>query len=672
MAAKRPQPHGSKPKPLVDRYTYITSVKAGNRTIAWLAIDRQSKRVVVAAPVGKARLVGLKAVLGLTPGHLAPIIRLLRTPDSTQLPADLGSTRPVGIAIADYVPGDTLHARLKVSRLPPLEAVNLCVHVVRAVRAMHDAGTAHGAISPRSIVIAPKGKWSAPVVTQLIAPTSGGFSSRERLQKRGPSFEDDSWAAHATLHAALTAEGPFAGTTREELLQNMFGSKPRRLDEFGVNEPELQKIIDAGLVTNPRFRTSLSKLEESLENWIAERGQAILSLPPGSGGEPMFPRDDAPDILLSEPPLQTDNSAAVILPRPHGKSLVGIVIDEPIDADAPAFAPPKRPEDLLDAVDDEDESGGGGGAGEEEDDATVIYRPKGDEADSEEAAPESEAASPMAASAAAARATEELRAAPKSEAAPAPPEASASPSEPPGAPAVPQPLAPSTRPKAKNEKGRRAGTHAGGQALAAALALAVVVVVTLVVHYRRETGATTIDRALPRPSASVKVAPAAPGQGECVAAFFPDNSIDQADDFGFLCEAVDLRSTVKQLETRIGASKAGAKAEATKLWDKLGWFELPLTTRLQQSCCAGERADRIVLPQPPPSCQSLSVVLKELTSATLAADGAAAQTNDFEHVVECLTAEKQASAYGYEASISSENRDAFRDFLKHAATSHKN
>lgn len=402
MAAKRSQPHGSKPKPLVDRYTYITSVKAGNRTIAWLAIDRQSKRVVVAAPVGKARLVSLKGVLGLTPGHLAPIIRLLRTPDSAQLPADLGSTRPVGIAIADYVPGDTLHARLKVGRLPPLEAANLCVHLVRAVRAMHEAGTPHGAISPRSVVISPKGKWSAPVVTQLIAPTSGGFSSRERLQKRGPSFEDDSWAAHATLHAALTGEGPFAGTTREELLQNMFGSKPRRLDEFGVNEPELQKIVDAGLVTNPRFRASLSKLEESLEKWIAERGQAILSLPPASG-EPMFPRDDAPDIILSEPPLQTDTSAAVILPRPHGKSLVGIVIDEPIDADAPAFAPPKRPEDLLDAVDDED------AGGDEEDDATVIYRPKGEEPEAE-AAPQPAPAAPLILDPAVARALAEPRA----------------------------------------------------------------------------------------------------------------------------------------------------------------------------------------------------------------------------------------------------------------------
>ena len=160
-------------------------------------------------------------------------------------------------------------------------------------------------------------------------------------------------------------------------------------------------------------------------------------------------------------------------------------------------------------------------------------------------------------------------------------------------------------------------------------------------------------------------------QAECVAAFFPNSSIEKTEDFAFLCDAVDLRSTVKQLEKRVADSKANGKVEATKLWDKLGWFELPLTTRLQQSCCSVERADRIVLPQPPPNCQSLSVVLKELTAATLSAEGMTAQTDDFERVVECLTNENQASAYGYETGVSGENRETFREFLKRGATQRK-
>src|SRR5690606_15114031 len=107
---------------------------------------------------------------------------------------------------------------------------------------------------------------------------------------------------------ALTAEGPFAGKTREELLQNMFGSKPRRLDEFGVREPELQRIIDRGLVTNPRYRATLEQLEKSLHKWLEEKGKQIQSLPPESGGDAMFPKEDARAIVFSEPPVSGPGS----------------------------------------------------------------------------------------------------------------------------------------------------------------------------------------------------------------------------------------------------------------------------------------------------------------------------------------------------------------------------
>jgi hypothetical protein len=309
---------------------------------------------------------------------------------------------------------------------------------------------------------------------------------------------------------------------------------------------------------------------------------------------------------------------------------------------------------LLDAVDDEDEGAGG----EEEDDATVIYRPKADD-EGNDAGPESEApAFPFAI-----RAALEPRAGDAAAVEPPAPDAEVG--------STPAQVSTSEQPRAKNGKPKRSGASGGGQALAAALALAVVVVVTLVVHYRRGPGAVSVDKASPKPPASAKVTSAEQQQAQCVAAFFPDNSVEKADDFAFLCEAVDLRSTVKQLEKRVADSKASGKAEATKLWDKLGWFELPLTTRLQQSCCSVERADRIVLPQPPPNCQSLSVVLKELTAATLSTEGMTAQTDDFEKVVECLTKENQASAYGYEVGVSGENRETFRDFLKRGAT-HRN
>ncbi len=655
MAGKREQQRGGKPKPLVDRYTYITSVKAGNRTLAWLAIDRKTKRVVVAAPVGKARLLSLKHVRGLAPGHLAPIIRLLKTPESSQLPGDLAGARPVGIAIADYVPGDTLHARLKLGKLPPIEAVNLCAQVVRAVRAMHEAGTAHGAISPRAVIISPKGKWSAPVVTQLIAPTSGAFSSRERLQKRGPSFEDDSWAAHATLHAALTAEGPFAGKTREELLQNMFGGKPRRLDEFGMTEPQLQKIIDAGLVTNPRFRATLEQLEKSLERWLTEQGKLIQSLPPGSSEEPMFPKDDAAAIMVSEPPPQNELSSAVPLPRPHGKSLVGIVIDEPLDADAPAFAPPQRPEDLLDAVDDEEE------ADDVSDEArTRIYDP-GTGHPLERSG--SSAPPPAGGATESEPPTQAIQVGHLAPSAPQEQPAEAAMTQ----PAVPLPV---QTPGGRAAKPKRSVTGSG-QALAAALALAVAAVVTLFVRFRSDQDHQDSG---PTASPSVSQTRALSPEAElaaCVAGYFPEEGVDTGQSFGFLCEAGDLRSTANQLENRILGSHGAGAREARKAWDGLGWFQLPLVASLRHRCCEREMAERVILPQPPPACKSLSVVIKSMTAPPLSAGDLPGRAQDFERAVACLTEEKQGSAYGHEAKPTDDNRKAFREFLERGAKVHE-
>lgn len=626
MASKRQKVGGNKPSPLVDRYTYVTSIKAGQRTLAWLAIDRTSKRVVVAAPVGKERLLSLKKVRGLQPGHLAPIVRLLRTPERSQLPPGLGSVRPVGIAIAEYVPGDTLHAVLKHGKLPPDEAVNTCIHVVRAVMAMHEAGTAHGAISPRAIVVSPKGKWSAPVVTQLIAPTSGAYSSRERLQKKGASVEDDSWAAHATLHAALTAEGPFAGTTREELLQNMFGGKPRRLDEFGVDEPELQKIIDAGLVTNPRYRASLPKLLTRLEKWLEERGKVVQSVPPVSDQEPMFPKDDAPAIMLSEPPPP---KAGVVMPRPYGKSLVGIVIDEPIDADAPAFTTPQRPEDLLDAVDDDDEKDD---EDDDEDEPTTFY----DASAGKYTGP--------------GRPSNEDSSRAEDKGTTEPTESGALAHE-------PQRHGRSTRSNRPASKKGSQMSAASGQALAAALALAVAALVTLFVRYQKDQQQKRAEAA--------SVAGARDDTKECVSSFFPSGTFRSEESLDFVCEDTDLRNVVEKVEHRIEEEAHGRPSAPAKAWSELGWYQLALTASLRRNCC-NSSGNAIKLPGRQDDCTGLAMTIQG-TDRPARGEKLAAQTRDFERTATCFAQKGDESPYPYRSAPKTSSRKTFGEFLQRRA-----
>jgi hypothetical protein len=354
--------------------------------------------------------------------------------------------------------------------------------------------------------------------------------------------------------------------------------------------------------------------------------------------------------MVSEAPPPEEVSTAVPLPRPHGKSLVGIVIDEPIDMDAPAFAPPQRPEDLLDAVDDDDEPEPQSAAPvqrkppaqEDDEDATRIYIPTGKTETSPEPTANPAAAAGNAAKAAAA-------------------------AEPPSSP-PPKPAAVSNgRSGVSGARPRGAALAGGGQALAIALALAVVAVVTIVVRVKSGGDSTPPSASKPVASGSI-AASAATETADCVAAFFPSGSIDRSKNFDFLCRAVDLRSITKQMKKRL-ASVDGSESPASTDWDGLGWFELPLAATMRHSCCSKAIAERILLPQPPAACESLSAVLKRMTAPPFTAENVGNRSGDFERAVECLTQEKQASAYGYDDGVDAENKQTFQSFLDRQAAS---
>lgn len=259
--------------PLAGRYRFSRRVQAGTRTIAWLAIDERTGKDVVASPLTAARFAGLLRALGVEHAHLAPIVDLIKDPDPASLPVTDTTARIAGVGIAAYIPGRTLHEELKSGALEPQDAVTAMLHVAEAVAELHQGGAIHGAVSPRSIVIAPASERLSPILTQLIAPTSGAYSAPERLRGQGPSVEDDVWALYATLHASLVAGVPFSGTTREELVDNMLAGKLHRLSEFNIDDAELENLLVAGLTaTRSQRQMDAKRVCELLDGWLVDRG----------------------------------------------------------------------------------------------------------------------------------------------------------------------------------------------------------------------------------------------------------------------------------------------------------------------------------------------------------------------------------------------------------------
>ena len=313
--------------PLGGRYLYKSKIEAGTKAPTWLATDQQTGKDVVATSLAPARVAALMGVVGLKHAHLAAIVDVVDSPEPDAMPA--GTPSGAAVVVAEHVGGKTLHQALKTGRLTPAEAVTLWIRLCQAASALHASGGAHGAISPRSIVVEPSGGRPGPVLTQLVAPTSGAYCAPERLQGRGPSSADDAWALHAVLFAALTGSPPFRGDTKDQLLQSIVSGQIQKLVDFGVRDATLQDIVEAGLVANlARRRGSVDPFIEALERWEpASEGRAAAA----------EWEEDLATVVASE----SEALAAVMLDSKSrgaaGPSLPPVAVS---DEESPAAAPP--------------------------------------------------------------------------------------------------------------------------------------------------------------------------------------------------------------------------------------------------------------------------------------------------------------------------------------------
>jgi serine/threonine protein kinase len=248
------------------RYRFTAKIEAGTKAPTWLARDEQTSQEVVASVLGAARVAALMGVVGLRHPNLAAIVEVVDQPEPAAVPG--GTTAGTVVVVAEHLGGKTLHQYAKTQRLTPAEAVTLWIRLCRGVAALHASGGAHGAISPRSIILEPAGQRPAPALTQLLAPTSGAYCAPERLQGRGPSSADDTWALHATLFAALAGSPPFRGDTKDQLLASIASGQIQKLSDLGVKDAALEELLTLGLTANlSRRRQSVEQLIEALERW---------------------------------------------------------------------------------------------------------------------------------------------------------------------------------------------------------------------------------------------------------------------------------------------------------------------------------------------------------------------------------------------------------------------
>ncbi len=365
------------PAPLAGRYQFARSIQAGTNTLAWLATDLEIGKQVVACALGEVRLKALERAVGVEHAYLATILNLVKDPSPDVIPGE--GVRAAAIAIAEYVPGLALYDQLKEGALPANDAVTMIARAAEAVQALHAAGAVHGAISPRTLIVAPSVARPAPVVAQLVAPTSGAYSTPERLEGGGPTPENDVWALYAMLYAALSGVPAFEGASKEELALNMREQRRKTLAELSVDRPELEALIADGLAgALERRHSNLGELLSGLTAWIKNRDASVaeaaelarLSMDwedeelaaaaearaaaaptPVAPDYPMFGDEDAEVATTVFRPAEILQAAAAALltdPPPHRPRQHSIYLLEPPLEPAPStaaglFDPPPEP-----------------------------------------------------------------------------------------------------------------------------------------------------------------------------------------------------------------------------------------------------------------------------------------------------------------------------------------
>lgn len=244
--------------PLAGRYRFERRLVAHAGAERWLAFDSKTNTEVLAVVLDVQQAAAIERCVGVQHVHLAAVLEIVSKPEPEALPP--GAAPTAQIAVVEYVPGLTLNRAIEKGKIQPFKAVVWFTRLVDALETLHSHGGVHEAISPRSIVIEPSGRPIAPVFTQLAMPAIGAFASPERLRGGFPTPADDVWSLHATLYAAITGVPPYLSGRREDILARIGRGKPMPLNELGVEEPELMRLLEAGL--DPDRRTRVSELEE--------------------------------------------------------------------------------------------------------------------------------------------------------------------------------------------------------------------------------------------------------------------------------------------------------------------------------------------------------------------------------------------------------------------------
>ncbi len=196
--------------------------------------------------------------------------------------------------VMELLEGETLLTALtRAGRLPPVETVRILLPIAHALAAAHAEGLVHRDVKPENVFLARTANGSGlqpklldfGVVKVLDRRREGitaagaivgspAFLSPE--QARGEASVDersDAWSFCVTIYLCLTGRLPFTSRTYHRLVRSILEEEPPSIEELGVPEPALWRILRRGLAKSIDERwPTMRELGAALAGWLLEQG----------------------------------------------------------------------------------------------------------------------------------------------------------------------------------------------------------------------------------------------------------------------------------------------------------------------------------------------------------------------------------------------------------------